>query len=489
MMSKYLNRIIHLACLLPVLLVPACSTNPVTGGQDFVLMSEEQEISLGRRYSAEIVKEMPVYDDPALAELVQEIGDKLAANSHRADLIYRFTVLDSTTVNAFALPGGYIYITRGMLAYLNSEAELAAVLGHEIGHVTARHSVRQHGTATMTGLLGAVLSASTGIQGIDTLSNLAGTAIVRGYGREHELEADRLGAEYLAKTGYDPNGMLEVVGVLKNQEAFDKLVAEKEDREPAAYHGLFSTHPDNDQRFQEVVAAAAKFRTADKARTGRDDFLRALDGLTFGDSAAEGITRNNRFYHEKLDFGLSFPAGWRIDNKSDRVLAIAPNDKGMVQLTMTDLNKRITPLEFMTQRMKLQDLQDGTEISVDGLAGYTATADGDTRYGTRRVRYAVLLRGDSALIFAGTAKNRNDMQQYDTAILDTAKSFHALSGEEKKLAAGKHLKIISTPRGTRYADLARQSPITHLPEQQLRLLNNQYPDGEPETSRLIKIVR
>ena len=176
----------HLALLVPAvataLLLAACATNPVTGKSDFVLMSEEQEISLGRRYSSEIVKQMPVYEDPQLADLVQRVGEQLASHSHRPDLYYRFTVLDSTTVNAFALPGGYIYITRGMLAYLNSEAELAAVLGHEIGHVTARHSVRQQSTSTMTDLLGAVISVSTGIQGIDSLTNMAGTAIVRGYG-------------------------------------------------------------------------------------------------------------------------------------------------------------------------------------------------------------------------------------------------------------------------------------------------------------------
>ena len=162
---------LHLLLLLiPILLAHACSTNPVTGEQDFVLMSEEQEISLGRQYSAEITKQMPEYDDQELAELVQAVGERLAANSHRPDLIYRFTVLDSKTVNAFALPGGYIYITRGMLAYLNSEAELAAVLGHEIGHVTARHSVRQHGTSTITGLLGAVISATSGVQGVSDLA-------------------------------------------------------------------------------------------------------------------------------------------------------------------------------------------------------------------------------------------------------------------------------------------------------------------------------
>ena len=208
------------AKLLPVALgviswlITGCATNPVTGSSDFVLMSEEQEISLGQKYSTEIQEEMPAYPDPVLDELLQRVGRKLASHSHRPELDYHFTIVDSSQVNAFALPGGYIYITRGMLAYLNSEAELAAVLGHEIGHVTARHSVRQQSTSAVTGILGAVLAASTGIQGADSLTSMAGTAIVRGYGREHELEADRLGAEYLARSGYDPDAMLEVVSVL-----------------------------------------------------------------------------------------------------------------------------------------------------------------------------------------------------------------------------------------------------------------------------------
>jgi len=171
---KYINGLPTI--MAASLLLAACSTNPVTGESDFVLMSESQEISLGRQYSAQIMEEMPAYEHAALGELVQRVGNKLAAKSHRPGLSYRFTIVDSATVNAFALPGGYIYITRGMLAYLNSEAELAAVLGHEIGHVTARHSVRQHSASTATSLLGAVISATTGVQGIDTLTNMAGTA-------------------------------------------------------------------------------------------------------------------------------------------------------------------------------------------------------------------------------------------------------------------------------------------------------------------------
>ena len=288
---RYLSLPGILPLILSLFVINGCATNPVSGGSDFVLMSEEQEIALGRKYSAEIIKDMPLYEDPVLAKRVQETGEQVAANSHRPELIYRFAVLDSTDVNAFALPGGYIYITRGLLAYLNTEAELAAVLGHEIGHVTARHSVRQHSTATAAGLVAAVLGAASGIQGADTLANLAGTAIVRGYGREHELEADRLGAEYLAKSGYDPDAMLEIIGILKHQEEFEKLRAEKEDREPKTYHGLFSSHPENDERLQQVVKAARIHKNDSTTRTNRDDFLQALDGLTFGDSEKEGIVR------------------------------------------------------------------------------------------------------------------------------------------------------------------------------------------------------
>jgi predicted Zn-dependent protease len=471
-----------------VSVLAACAANPVTGEQDFVLMSEEQEISLGRKYSAEIIKEMPPYEHPELARLVQEVGEKLAANSHRPELIYRFTVLDSTSVNAFALPGGYIYITRGLLAYLNSEAELAAVLGHEIGHVTARHSVRQQSTATVAGILGAVVAASTGVQGVDTLANLAGTAIVRGYGREHELEADRLGAGYLARSGYDPQGMLQVVRVLKDQETFDKQVAELEDREPRAYHGLFATHPDNDTRLQEVIAAAGPLQSPASTQVERDSFLQALDGMTFGAREAEGILRGNRLYHKDLDFSLSFPTGWRIDNQAERIVAASRDNDGILQVTVADLNKRITPREFMLQRLHLENMRDGKDFTAGGFQGYTATADGNTPWGVRAVRYAVIFRDTRAWVFAGAAKGRENTGSYHDATLATASSYRPLGDEERALASEERLKIITVPAGTRYADLARTSPIANYPEQQLRLLNGDYPDGEPEAARRLKVV-
>ena len=478
-----------LTLLAAVLLVTACATNPVTGNSDFVLMSEDQEISLGRQHNAEILKQMPAYKNPALEEMVQRIGAQLAQHSHRPGLDYHFTVIDSATVNAFALPGGYIYITRGMLAYLNSEAELAAVLGHEIGHVTARHSVRQQSTSTVTGLLGAVLAASTGIEGMDSITNMAGTAIVRGYGREHELEADRLGAEYLAKSGYDPDAMLEVVGILKNQEAHEVAIARKEGRQPNVYHGLFSTHPDNDARFREVVSAAKKYKTSATTHIGRDSFLLRLDGMTFGQSSREGIVRDNRFYHEELNFSLTFPKDWTIDNQTQKIIATPKTNDGLIQMSMADLDRKISPQQFMTQNMKLKNMRQGKAFTSNGLEGYSVVADGNTPYGTRRVRYAVVQRGDSAYIFAGAAKSQGNPGEYEAAVLATAKSLRPLTATEKKLAAGRELDIIHTKPGTTYSGLAKQSPLADYPEDVLRLLNDQYPRGEPRASQLLKIVR
>ncbi len=254
-----------------------CAVNPVTGDRNFTLMSEADEMRKGRQAATEISKAYDIYDGlPALQNYVNEIGQKLARKSHRPQLDYHFTVVDSPEVNAFALPGGHIYVTRGILAYLNSEAELAAVLGHEIGHVTARHSVQQYSAATAANVAAAVGGLVAGIfvpqlggqlaQGVQSLLGVTGSALLSGYGRSHELEADRLGAEYLARSGYDPQAMIKVISVLKNQELFDIEAAKQEGREPRRYHGIFATHPDNDTRLQEVVGEANRYGPAGKNR-------------------------------------------------------------------------------------------------------------------------------------------------------------------------------------------------------------------------------
>jgi predicted Zn-dependent protease len=277
--------------------------------------------------------------------------------------------------------------------------------------------------------------------------------------------------------------------VLKDQETFEVATAKKEGREANVYHGLFSTHPDNDARFQEVVAAAKKYRTGTATRIEQDSFLRSLEGMVFGESAQEGVVRESNFYHAPLDFSLSFPKGWRIDNRPEKIIAVPRSNDGLIQVSLTDRNKRITPQQFMTQRLKLEGMRNGEAFSANGLQGYTATANAKTPWGVQQVRYAVVYKGNSAYIFAGAAKQQSKLNSYAAATLQTAKSLHPLTSAEKKLAGEKKLAIIRTPAGTRYATLARKSPLGNYPEEQLRLLNGQYPSGEPKPSQLLKVVR
>jgi predicted Zn-dependent protease len=465
----------------------SCATNPVTGKQDFVLMSEAEEINLGVKYHQQIIEEMPVYADRELAAYVEEVGQRVARFSDRPQLNYRFTLLDSTQVNAFALPGGYIYITRGLLAYLNSEAELAAVLGHEIGHVTARHSVRQHSAATVTGMAGAILQATTGVQGTGDLFNVLGKAVLSGYGREHELESDRLGALYLARASYDPQAMIKVIGVLKNQELFEQQRAREEGREPRAYHGVFASHPKNDQRLQEVVGEANHLKVRGKTKLLRPNFLHELDGLAFGDSEASGIVLKGRFLHKPLDFGLTFPDDWAIENRPDRLVAVAPQQKAYLEIRVETLKKELSPQQYLAQQ-DFKRVSNGRSMTIAGLQAYSATTQINTKLGKRTARLMVISDDKQVYLFVGLSRKNSDQVHFDKTFQQIARSYHKLSAEEKKLASGLRLQMIVANPGTGFSALARRSPIPKHAEAQLRLLNDLYPAGEPTTGQALKIV-
>ena len=240
-------------------LLAGCAQNPVTGQNDFVMMSENQEIAVGRQADEQVKKQYQVFESKALQDYVNRVGQRLAKQSHRPGLHYRFTVLDTPEINAFALPGGYVYVTRGIMAYLNSEAELAAVVGHEIGHVTARHGVRQQSAAQAANI--GLTIASIFVPQISTnlgqnLANIMGGALLSGYGATGE--ADRLGAQYLARADYDPQAI--IASALKNQELKDIELAKQEGREPRRYSGLFATHAR--QRYAPEIGEADKLAPA-----------------------------------------------------------------------------------------------------------------------------------------------------------------------------------------------------------------------------------
>lgn len=485
------DRIRSLCLLVGALLflgLAGCSTNPVTGEQNFVMFGEDTELEMGRTNHPKIIAEYGRYGDEAIQAYVQAVGEKLAANSHRDDLIYRFTVLDSPVINAFALPGGYIYITRGLMAYLNSEAELAAVLGHEIGHVTARHGVRQQSAAQAANLgytLGAVLFPSLRGAGSQNLFNIFGGALLSGYGREHELESDRLGAQYLARTGYDPRAMIDVISVLKDQATFAEAEAKKLGQDYQGYHGLFASHPDNDTRLQQVVGEAEKYTGAGNGQVYREPYLQKVAGMTFGDSEKQGIRSENHFYHLAMGFSVDFPVGWHINNNPTSLQAIAPQGKAFMEMGTADVNRKLTPKAFIQQRLKIDNLRSGQAIQPHGLEGYT----GLTVHQNKPLRVGVVYLRDQAFIFFGTSENSNDFAQFDADFLSAINSFHTLRDNEIEHARELKIDIVSVTSNDSYAKWAQASRISNSPLQQLKLLNGDYPDGELKNGQRAKKVR
>ncbi len=456
-----------------------CAQNPVTGKQDFVMMSEAQEINLGRQADADVRKQYKVYPNPALQTYVDRVGQNLSKHSHRNNLRYRFTVLDSPEINAFALPGGYVYITRGIMGYLNSEAEMAAVLGHEIGHVTARHGVRQQSVSQAKDLgiqLASILVPELNNQAFHDVSNLLGGALLSGYGREHELESDRLGAQYLARTGYDPQAMIRIVGVLKNQELFDAEIAKQEGREPRRYHGTFATHPDNDTRLQQVVGEA-KTLTVNDPVENREEYLRQTAGLIFGDSAAEGVVRDNRFMHRDLGITLTFPADWNVKNLPSQLFALSPNNDAVLQL-MLDPKPSGTVVEYA--RSKLGRNAKITTLQIDGHAAALGEI-GNTLLG-------VIYDAGRAFLIHGNSKAAQSFAANRAAMEASILSFKTLSTEERKQIKPLTLQLVTAKKGDTYAALAQRSPLGRNAEKYLRLINAQYPQGEPVAGQLMKVV-
>jgi predicted Zn-dependent protease len=465
--------------VITALMLGGCATNPVSGGKDFVMMSESQEIALGRSADVEVRKQYKAYANPGLQSYVNRVGQKIAEHSHRPNIHYRFTVLDSPEINAFALPGGYVYITRGILAYLNSEAEMAAVLGHEVGHVTARHGVRQQSAAQAANI--GISIASIFVPELNTqlgqdLSNLFGGALLSGYGREHELESDRLGAQYLARTAYDPQAMIRVVGVLKNQELFDAEIAKQEGREPRRYHGTFATHPDSDTRLQQVVGEAGNL-TVPTPNEGKSEFLKQSEGLVFNDSVEDGVVRDNRFMHRDLGIALTFPPSWNVKNSTTQLVALSPKIDAALQLKIDD--KPTGNVTEYTRRVLGNDARIET-LEIEKLHAAIGS--------TGKVVLGIVYYDRKAFHIAGNAKTAETLEAQREAMKETIRSFHVLTDEEKKTIKPLTIKLITAQKGETYARLAQRSPLGKNAEYYLRLINAQYPKGEPATGQTLKII-
>lgn len=322
----FVRRLVPAASILALIAAAACAVNPATGSREFSLVSEGQEIQMGRGADPEIVAQMGLYPDSSVQRYVREIGLRMAAQSERPELPWTFRVLDDPTVNAFALPGGFIYVTRGILAHLTSEAELAGVLGHEIGHVTARHSANQMSRAQLATVgLGIGMIFSETVRSYGGLASQSLGLLFLKFGRDDESQADELGIRYMTRVGYDPR---ELAGVMTMLSRTSEL-ASGSGRAPE----WLSTHPDPANRSEAILAQVAAGDYATSTTVNRADFVRRLDEMPFGPNPREGFAEDGIFHHPDLAFRIT-SGDWQVDNQKAAVQFVAPDGGAAVILTL-----------------------------------------------------------------------------------------------------------------------------------------------------------
>ncbi len=331
------------AVVLLGLLLASCAVNPATGKRQLMLISEADEVAMGREAHEQILQTMGVYDDQGVQEYVAELGAQLAAVSERPNLPWTFTVLDDAAVNAFALPGGFIYVTRGIMTHLDSEAELVGVLGHEIGHVTGRHGASRMSKAQLMSVgLGVGMIVSPELQQFGDLAMQGMQLLFLKYSRDDERQADDLGLRYTVAGGWDAREMPEVFGVLKSVGE-----ASGAGRLP----GWLSTHPDPGQRQERIGAQLASLeQDFTGSKLNREPYLGQLDGMIFGPNPREGFFEESEFLHPELAFRLTFPEGWRYQNQRQQVAAMSPNQDAIVALTLDpEADPQAAARKFLSQ--------------------------------------------------------------------------------------------------------------------------------------------
>ena len=427
-----------------------------------------------------------LYPEQRWQDYVNEIGQRLVAVSGAGRQEFHFYVLDDTSVNAMALPDGYVFVNRGLIGYLRSEAELAGVIGHEVGHVVGRHAHRTNQMQAFGQIAGFVGAVLTGSGSIADLANTATTTLRSGYGREFELEADSYGAEFLARAGYDPIAMIDVLQVLKDQSNFSKNVL----HEPNVYHGLFSTHPKDDKRLYDAVAKSQTLE-APEIRDPERDFWSMVDGLAFGDEAATGLIKDGAYYHNGFRVVIRFPEGWEVGNTAAEVVGRSPHGAGFASITVQRLDAPTdgqTPAEFVTKTLKRDDVINGQSIEINGyqaFIGEVKVLSGNSQ--ARRI--AVVYKDSSVYLFRGEVGPIGDVAAFDPQWRQTLESFRAMTAEDLQVASSQRIRVIDAKPDQTWAELAQQASIKQYAEETLRLLNNQYPAGEPHAGDLIKTVQ
>ncbi len=468
-------------------MLSGCTVNPATGEQTFTgMMGPAEEVRLGREQHPKIVKAFSgVYGSPDLRGYVDRVGQLLARTTERRELKYTFTVLNSNVVNAFALPGGYIYITRGLLALAGNEAELAAVLAHELGHISALHHAQRRGSDLIASVLVAGLGVAGGRAAADTGAMLA-QGVLRGFSREHEYQSDDLGIRYMTRAGYDPLAMATFLRKLRANSQFEaRLRGDSPDK--IDQFDYLSTHPAPKERVARAAARASRVR-ARNGTLAADKYMGKIDGMLYGDDPEQGFVRGQVFAHPRLRFRFEVPPGFRMVNSANSVVALGPRKSRII---FDHARKPVDgPVHYYLTQIWARNfnLENVQTIDINGREAATGTTHVPTNVGARDVRLLAIRVGPQKIYRFLFLIPPSESARLSTALRRTTYSFRTLSAFEARALRPLRIRVKTVRRGDTARSLARRMAFKDLRLERFQVLNGLGNNSRLVPGQMVKIV-
>lgn len=485
------NSFLSLLLLLATaLLIQTCAVNPVTGKREFSIISESQEIQMGEQYDPQVVAEFGVYEDQAIQQFLSQKGQAMARVSERPELPWTFKLLDSPVVNAFAVPGGKVYFTRGIMAHFNNEAQFAGVLGHEIGHVTARHSVQQQSKAVLyQGLLigGMIAVPELASMGESAMQGLQ--LLFLKFGRDAESQSDELGVKYSTKIGYDAKEMAGFFGTL------NRLSGGPEGRLPT----FMSTHPDpadRQVRVGQLATAAQQQSPQNNFDVGRNSYLRMIDGIVYGEDPKQGYTEDGVFYHPELKFQYPVPNGYRVANSPQQVQMAPQDGKAVLILRLAQGSSAQAAASEFVQQNNVQLVSNNAQ-RINGLDAYAIFGDvvpqaqegQTTQQQSQPIRVlAAFIEMDGNIYQLMGLSLKTDFNTYQRDFEFSISNFKRVTDASKLNRQPERIRIYTVPNSTTLQGALQSAGMPSDRHEELAILNGMNLTDRLPSGTLIKVI-
>lgn len=474
--------------MIMLLLLDSCAKNPVTGKNELMLMSKDQEIAMGKQSDPDIVAFFGLYEDQRLQNFINEKGKQMAAVSHRKELPYEFKIVDSPVVNAFAVPGGFVYFTRGIMAHFNNEAEFAGVLGHEIGHITARHSAKQYSNAMLgqVGLVAGSIISPEFAQFADVAQTGLQLLFLK-FGRDAESQSDKLGVEYSTKIGYDASEMADFFSTL------DRLSSQSGGEEVPTF---LSTHPDPADREQRVAKLAADWKRKVKAtdlEVNREEYLKMIDGIVYGEDPKQGFVENNVFYHPVLRFQFSVPSTWALQNTPQQVQMVPKDGRAVMMLTLAQGNSLDAAAQTAVQNYQVNVLE-SERSTINGLPAVVLIGDQQNEQQAQqaaqqsvRLIMCLIQHGEHIYNIIG-ASTQADFNAYMQLFQSTIGSFQELNDQSKINKQAERVRVKTVSQDGTLAQALTSLRVDQKRTEEVAVLNGMDLNDRVERGMLIKVI-